>query len=191
MPGFKHLFSTLCLTALVLPLTSAQSSPTRSFTVQAYESPQPDTPLINYYLVAQGGTFYLTKQAPRPRPTLSVDRLGAATLSGGGQVYLDTTDGHLGYTTSTFPPGAVTVDFLHLGSGTTPSLPTSSHVPGEPGGIFVWIGSDNRYWFACPANPVTGAEKFPGGRYKLFKVMTNTVPDVSNCQAVELAALDV
>lgn len=80
MPGFKHLFGTLCLTALVLPLTSAATSPSRSFTVQAYESPQPDTPLLNYYLVAQAGTFYLTKQAPNPKPVLSVDKLGTATL---------------------------------------------------------------------------------------------------------------
>lgn len=82
MPGFKNLFSTLCLTALVLPLTSATPTPTssRPFTVQAYESPQPDTPLLNYYLATLGGIFYLIKQAPNPKPTLSVDRFGAATL---------------------------------------------------------------------------------------------------------------
>ncbi|MCJ1469216.1 hypothetical protein MMC07_007849 [Pseudocyphellaria aurata] len=181
MPGLKLLFSTAFLTAFVLPLTSAA---TRSFTVQAYESPQPDTPLLNYYLNAQGGRLFLTKNAPNPKPTLSVDRGGTANLSNGNQIFLDTANGKLGYATSAsaFPPGAVTVDFLHLGSGTTPSLPTSSGVPGQPGGIFAWIGSDNRYWFACPSD---------AGKYDLFKSMTNTVPNLSGCAAIDLAAENV
>lgn len=91
----------------------------------------------------------------------------------GGKIYIDTTDGHLGYTTSSSTPaGALFVYFEHLGKGTGIAPPDA---------VFNWIGSDNSFWFACPVN---------GGKYQVVKSLTNTIPNLSKCTALQLAAID-
>ena len=213
MHGFKHLLTIFFLITSVISYT-INPPPSRTFTVQAYESAQPETTLTGYYLNADDGVFYLTKDAPKTKPILSVDHEGKAFLvlnphsltliphssshsasahrlqqiftntqqSTGAKIFLDTTDGHLGYTAPSTPPGAIFSYFLHAGAGTKVFVGNASN-PQEPPAVFQWIGVQNIEWFACEV--VKGK-----GQYKLFKTLTNTVPDLTGCAAVELAALD-
>lgn len=83
MLGPKTMFSALVVTAFVLPFTFAYDTPTpvRTFTVRAYQSPYPaGTGLSGYYLNAADGSFYLSEEAPKRKPVLSVDHYGQATL---------------------------------------------------------------------------------------------------------------
>lgn len=83
MLGLKTLLSALVVTGFTIPLTFASytPTPTRKFTVRAYESPYPaGSGLSGYYLNPEGGSFYLTEQAPKGKPVLSVDNYGQATL---------------------------------------------------------------------------------------------------------------
>lgn len=100
------------------------------------------------------------------------------------QVFIDTVDGHLGYSDAgedKLLPGAIVVNFLHLGSGTAVYTDRGG-LAVEPPAVFQWLGSQNDFWFACPR---------PDGRYQMFKQMTAFgPPDLSGCTVLELAALN-
>lgn len=83
MLGLKTMLSALVVTAFALPSTVASytPTPTRTFTVRAYQSPYPaGTGLSGYYLKAESGSFYLSEEVPKQKPVLSVDNYGQATL---------------------------------------------------------------------------------------------------------------
>jgi len=104
-------------------------------------------------------------------------------VSSGEKVFIDPTDGHLGYSLpgKPDPAGAVVVNFLHLGKGTT-AYTVRNNYTSSPSGTFQWIGSDNSYWFACPNG---------GPGYQIYK-QANTFgpPDLSACTVLTLAAID-
>lgn len=56
----------------------------------------------------------------------------------------------------------------------------------EGAAVFQWVGSENGAWFACPLG--TGGKG--GQALGLVKQMTVVNPDVGNCSAVELGAVD-
>ena len=100
----------------------------------------------------------------------------------GQDVFIDTFDGHLGYTIpgKPTPEGAVLVDFLHLGHGTTAYTQGNGFTTEAPG-VFQWIGSENSGWVACPVN---------GGGYQVSKIMS-AAQDFGSCiTGVSLAAID-
>ena len=195
----KNLITILLLplsVALAAPSATEKRAPTRSFTIQAFQSPAPGG-LTGYYLSASAGKFKLVQNSPNTKPVLNVDHQGQASLTvrslshkhapashvylhpsllqtpTAAQIFIDTTDGRLGY--GDLPPGSSITNFLHLGAGTI--LGTSS----EPPSKFQWIGSDNSGWFACS----TGT-----GSYQLYKQMTVSTKDLDACAVVELGALD-
>jgi hypothetical protein len=87
MKFLAHLFLTLFL---ALPLAAASSLPhsntqrasaSRTFTVQAYQSPYPTGQfLTGYYLFAKGGSLYLAPNRPSDVPVLSVNSDSRASI---------------------------------------------------------------------------------------------------------------
>ena len=81
------------------------------------------------------------------------------------------------------PPGAIFVDFVHLGHGTTVFTQLPDGTSTAPG-TFNWIGQqEDAIWFACAAS---------GGEYQVYKLVSNFggTPDVSACRGIDLSALD-
>lgn len=71
-------FLAACTLALA---NSPEPTPTRPFTVRAYQSPYPiGQQLTGAYLSAEGGNFYLSQTAPASSPVLKVDQYGQAYL---------------------------------------------------------------------------------------------------------------
>ncbi|KAH8594762.1 hypothetical protein B0O99DRAFT_595249 [Bisporella sp. PMI_857] len=190
------------LVILLLPLAlAAKPTPVRPFIAAAFQSPYPSgSPgsLSGVPVTASGGKFYLNPDTSGPKVTSSngtqtvfwVDLYGQAWLNSKHpqQVYLDTQTGDLSYLSpvsrqaSSFSPGAVVANFLHLGEGTVVDVP----IPGAPGfynggpGEFQWQGSRNDYWFACPR---------AGKGYQVLKNVGGK-EDWNKCTVVQLIALD-
>ncbi|MCJ1264174.1 hypothetical protein MMC22_004045 [Lobaria immixta] len=189
MLGLKTVFTAFAVAAFTVPFTFASSTPsrtTRPFTVQAYQ-PYTDGPgLTGYYLHARDGFFYLARQASNPQLVLSVDNYGLATLVSSAaktaaKIFIDTVDGHLGYTVSSTPPaGALFDNFLHRGAGHLVKTTVETGIIGPPGD-FQWLGSEGSFWLVC------------GSDLKIYKRMTDPVPPAKDCElyGVILSALDV
>ena len=164
---------------------SERATSPKLFTVQAFQSPNPTgSGLTGYYLSStKSGALVLSSSAPSPPTVLYVDSGAHAYLNTNSPtpVYLDTATGAL-TAGSSVPNTGLTVPFYHLGTGKTVYTEQNGFAT-EGAAVFQWIGSQNSAWFACP---LAGKP----GNYGLVKQMTVVNPDVSNCIAVELSAID-
>lgn len=177
-----------------------KDAPTRPFTVQAFQSPFPSGQgITGLSLTAQGGRFYLNNNkthtscpagkpcGPGTQTAFSVNGFGRCYLDvaipSGQDVFIDPSDGHLGFSIPNGPPtptGAILVNFLHLGQGSTAFTQGNGFTTEAPG-VFQWIGSENSYWVACP----TASQG-----YLVSKIMSAS-QDFSKCvTGVLLAAID-
>ena len=165
---------------------SSRAANPKLFTVQAFQFPNPTgVGLTGYYLSSTKTGLVLTSVAPWPPTVLYVDTTGKAFLNTNSPtpIYLDTATGTLSAGSS--PPNtALTVPFYHLGTGKTLYVEQNGFAT-EGSAVFQWIGSENDSWFACPLS-----DKGNAGKYSVVKQMTVTNPDVSNCTALELGAID-
>lgn len=97
------------------------------------------------------------------------------------KIFIDTVDGHLGYTVSSTPPaGALFDNFLHRGAGHLVKTTVETGIIGPPGD-FQWLGSEGSLWLVC------------GSDLRIYKRMTDPVPPAKDCElyGVILSALDV
>lgn len=103
------------------------------------------------------------------------------------RIYIDAVTGFLGYESPQHaaPEGAVFVNFLHNGKGTTIYKRHPSGGRANPPGTFQWLGALwNPYWMACPR---------PGAVYQLMKYITTggeLFDNPGSCTVLTLAALD-
>lgn len=128
------------------------------------------------YLVSATNVLLYTRTKPTHRPQ-------DVAIPCGQDVFIDPSDGHLGFSIPNgppTPPGAILVNFLHLGKGTTAFTQGNGFVTEAPG-VFQWIGSENSYWVACP----TASQG-----YQVSKIVSAS-QDFSKCvTGVSLAAID-
>ncbi|KAF4637176.1 hypothetical protein G7Y89_g917 [Cudoniella acicularis] len=177
--------------------SQSDPTPTRKFTLAAFESPWPagstnpaSHNITGLAVEAKDGSFYLNPADKNPPTAVFwVDEIGQTFLQGNPpqQLYLDTQSGALKSQSPGLPftNGAYITNFVHLGQGTTVTVP----IAGEPGyanaggGTFQWLGAPNDSWFFCPTSDNSGL-------LQILKIVGGGSQNFNSCFGYALIALD-